>query len=534
MRRQRWAAVVVVGVAGVLGGFGVAAGKDEPARAGAGTTLYVDRAFEIKTSDPQRALEPTASIVDRAVFDTLFTFRRSDLTHPVPLLVTRWSASKDAKTFVFRLRKDVHFADGSSLTSADVVFSFRRLINLKDSPSFLLAGVDVSARGKYGVVLRSSHAYTALPSILAMTPCGIVNSRLVRRHGGTDAQNADNTDTAQPWFDSGASAGAGSGPYVLHRFTLKSPIVLNLNRRYWGRTAPAFTNVVLRNMLGIRQLVTIRRGAHQVALDLTARQAETLKHNTRLNVEQPPSTWLFWLFANSDPQVSPITSNKHFQQAVRAALDYKALVSLAGPGAIQAPGIIPSMFLGAPARSALHRNLGRARSELVASGVGDRTVTLEYPSDLTISSVSLAALARKVQAGLQAAGFHVALAGSDIGTWLARYREGKIPFGLYLSEPDFPDASDYLAFTPGDVVGLRVGWAKGSDPTVEGLAARARVTSAFKPREQLYRQLQLKLNQSGPFVPLIQPAHGFAATKDLRNAVFNQQYDIDVTQISPR
>jgi peptide/nickel transport system substrate-binding protein len=81
---------------------------------------------------------------------------------------------------------------------------------------------------------------------------------------------------------------------------------------------------------------------------------------------------------------------------------------------------------------------------------------------------------------------------------------------------------------------LRVGWAKGSDPTVESLAARARVTSAFKLREQLYRQLQLKLNQSGPFVPLIQPAHGFAATKDLRNAVFNQQYDIDVTQVSPR
>jgi peptide/nickel transport system substrate-binding protein len=367
-----------------------------------------------------------------------------------------------------------------------------------------------------------------------MTPCAIVNFKLVRRHGGTDAQNADKTDTAQPWFDSGASVGAGSGPYLLRRFTLKSPIALSPNRRYWGRTAPAFTRVVLRNMLGIRQLVTIRRGAHEVALDLTARQAETLMHNTRLNVEQPPSTWLFWLFTNSDPQVSPITSNKHFQQAVRAALDYKAFVSLAGPGAIQAPGIIPAMFLGAHTqKSPLHRNLERARSEL-AAGVGDRTVTLEYPSDLTISGVPLAALARKVQAGLQAAGLHVALAGTDLGTWLARYREGKIPFGLYLWEPDFPDPSDYLAFTPGDVVGLRVGWAKGSDPTVESLAARARVTSAFKPREPLYRQLQLRLNQSGPFVPLIQPAHGFAATKDLRNAVFNQQYDIDVTQVSPR
>jgi len=287
-------------------------------------------------------------------------------------------------------------------------------------------------------------------------------------------------------------------------------------------------------MLGIRQVVSIRSGKHEVALDLNAQQAETLKRNRRLNVRQLPSTWLFWLFANDDPQISTITSNKHFQQAVRSALDYKSLVSLAGPGAIQAPGIIPSMFFGARAtKSGAHRDLARARSELAASGVGNRTVTLEYPSDLTISGVSLEALAQTVQASLQAAGFHIALAGTDISTWLVRYRDGKIPFGLYLSGPDFPDPSHYLAFTPGDVLGLLAGWAKGSDPALERLVARARVTTAFRARDKLYRQLQLRLNQSGPFFPLIQPAHGFAATKDLRHAVFNQQYDIDLTRVSP-
>ena len=38
----------------------------------------------------------------------------------------------------------------------------------------------------------------------------------------------------------------------------------------------------------------------------------------------------------------------------------------------------------------------------------------------------------------------------------------------------------------------------------------------------------------GPFFPLIQPTQVFVSTKDLRNAVFNAQYQVDVTRVSPR
>jgi peptide/nickel transport system substrate-binding protein len=105
----------------------------------------VDNSFAIDTTDPQRAFDPTASIVDRAVYDTLFTYRKNDLQHPVPLLVRSWT-SRGARTFTFRLRRDVHFADGTPLTSADVVFSLGRLVNLKGHPAFLLAGVEASAQ----------------------------------------------------------------------------------------------------------------------------------------------------------------------------------------------------------------------------------------------------------------------------------------------------------------------------------------------------------------------------------------------------
>jgi peptide/nickel transport system substrate-binding protein len=238
---------------------------------------------------------------------------------------------------------------------------------------------------------------------------------------------------------------------------------------------------------------------------------------------------VFWLFANNNPEISTATTNKRFQAAVRSALDYPSFVQLAGPGAIQARGIIPSMFLGAlPPSAAVSRNLARARSELAASGVGDQTFTVEYPSDLTINGVAFATLAQRVQANLQEIGIKVELAGAPVGTWLDKYRNGTMAFGLSLWGPDYPDPADYLAFMPGELVGTRVGWPKGSDQTLERLAARARVTTSDAARAPIYRQIQQRLNQTGPYFPLIQPTQVFAATSDLRGAVFNPLYSIDV------
>ncbi len=498
-------------------------------------TLVIDRSFEIKTADPQRAFEPTASIVDRGIYDTFFTYNGGDLAHPRPLLVQSWSAAKDAKTFVFHLRRDVHFADGTPLTSADAVFSFRRLINLKGNPSFLLDGVTVAARGRYTVVLRSKAPNAALPAILTNTSLGIVNSKLVRKHGGTAAVGADKNDKAERWLNSASSRGAGSGPYLLRSYSTTSQITLVPNPRYWGKRKAAFKTVVIRNMIAPTQLINIQRGKHEVAIDLSADQAQTIRGNKRLNVRTQPSTWIFWLFANNNPDVSSITPNKHFQAAVRNALDYRSIVSVAGPGAIQAPGIIPSMFLGAlPRKEAMKRNLAKARTELAASGAGDRTITLEFPSDLTINGVPFASLAQRVQANLEAAGFHIDLGGATVGTWLQKYRDGKMAFGLSLWGPDYPDPLDYLAFMPGELVGVRAGWPAGSDPTLERLAAKARITTSTKARQTVYRQIQRRLNAVGPFFPLLQPTQVFVSTKDLRNAVFNAQYQVDVTQVAPK
>jgi peptide/nickel transport system substrate-binding protein len=531
MRRGGWIGLVlVVALAAAAAGY-----ASSGSNAATTETLVIDRSFEIKTSDPQRAFEPTASLVNRGVFDTLFSYRGSDVAHPVPLLVRSWKVSKDAKRYTFQLRRDVHFADGTPLTSADVVFSFRRLVNLKGNPSFLLAGVTPRAAGKYGVVLTSKTPNTALPAILANTSLGIVNSALVKEHGGTDKAGANRTDKAERWFNSPDSVGVGSGPYVLKQYSTTSQLVLEPSPDYWGPSKAAFSRVVVRNMVAPTQLINVQRGTHEIAIDLSAQQATSLKGNSRLNVLTTPSTWVFWVYANQNPKISSFATNKDFQQAVRYALDYKGIASIAGPGSIQAPGLIPSMFLGSlPKSAAIRQNIAKAKAAFNASGIGDDEITLEYPTDLTINGVAFETLAQRVQANLKSVGMNVKLAGSTVGTWLQRYRDGKMPFGLSLWGPDCPDPADYLVFLPGELVGTRAGWAAGSDPTLERLGRQVRVATNTAARTRLYRAIQRRLNQVGPYFPLIQPTQVFVTTKDLSGAAFNAVYFVDITKVKPR
>ncbi len=534
-RTARVGLVAVGALVAAVAAYGATSAGTGGAGAAASGTLVIDRSFEIKTADPQRAFEPTASIVNRGMYDTMFTYKGTDVAHPVPLLAKSWTASSNAKRFTFKLRQDVHFADGTKLTSADVVFSYRRLINLKGNPSFLLAGVTVSAPSKYVVVLRSTTPNTALPAILANTSLGIVNSKLVKKHGGTDGANAAKTDKAEKWFNSPASAGAGSGPYVLQSYSVTSLITLKPNAKYWGSKKPVWQTIVVRNMISATQFINVQRGSHEVAIDLSAQQATGLQGKKNLKVSLTPSTWVFWLFANNNSAISSITPNKHFQSAVRYALDYKSIVGVAGPGAIQAPGIIPNMFLGSLPQSAkIVHNLAKAKSELTASGAAGQKISLEFPSDLTINGVPFPTLAQKVQANLQAAGFDVELSGAPVGTWLQKYRDGKMAFGLSLWGPDYPDPADYLAFLPGELVGTRAGWPKGSDKTLATLGAKVRVTTGVAARTTLYRSIQQRLNAVGPYFPLIQPTQVFVATTDLKNAVFHPVYQIDVTQVGAK
>lgn len=492
-------------------------------------TLVLDKSFDLKTADPQREFEFAGGPVVHAMYDTLLTFKGGDVTKPLPSVASSYTASSDARTYTFTLRSDVKFSDGTPLTSADVLFSFNRLINIHGNPSFLLDGVTVSATNDHTVVLTSKDPNPAIPFIVPNPALGIVNSKVVKAHGGTDQPGADKSDTAEPYLNKTA---AGSGPYLLQSFSTTSQVTLKANPTYWGPNKPAFQTVVIRNVEAPTQLIDVQRGTDEIALDLSPDQASGLKGSDKLQVKQTASPNVFFLFANLNPQVSSITPNQHFQTAVRYGLDYSGIIQLAGSGAVQAPGVIPTSFLGAlPASAATQRDLSKAKSELQASGISNPTVDLEYPSDITLNGLSFQTLAERIKANLADVGITLNLKGGPVATSLANYRAGKEQMGLWYWGPDFPDPNDYLVFLPGGLVGKRAGWQAGSDPTIEQMGQQAGSTADDSKRTTLYQSIQTRMNQSGPFFPLLQPGQIVVGSKNLTNIEYNPSWLLDVTAV---
>jgi len=97
--------------------------------------LVVARAkMDIRTLDPHRQYEIAPPQIMRAAYETLVTLgdKGADITKIEPLLAESYEVSPDARVYTFRLRKGIKFHTGNEMTAEDVLFSFRRLGNLKD------------------------------------------------------------------------------------------------------------------------------------------------------------------------------------------------------------------------------------------------------------------------------------------------------------------------------------------------------------------------------------------------------------------
>ncbi|HEY6760324.1 MAG TPA: ABC transporter substrate-binding protein [Baekduia sp.] len=488
-------------------------------------TLVVDQSFVDKGIDPGREFTPTDNMLVKAMYDTLVTFEPGK-TEPVPSLAASWKGTKDAKSFTFTLRDGVTFSDGTPLTSADVVFSLNRLINLKGNGAFLLDGVTVTAPDAKTVVVTSKKANPALLRILATPPTSILNSKVVKAHGGSDAKDADKTDKAEAYLQ---TASAGSGPYVLQQGTQNQQYTLATNPKYWG-DAKGFPKVVVRNMAAPTQLLNVQRGSNEIALDLSGQQAGTLKSNSGLQVTTDASVNIFDVEANMDAKVSP-TGDPAVRKAIRLALDYPGYARLSGAGAVQAPGVIPSQFLGAlPQSDAVKQDLAAAKQAL--GGKTGIKVKLAYPSDATPNGVSFASVAQKVKSDLNKIGIDVTLDGSPAVTFLKNYAAGKNQMSVSYWGPDYPDPNDYLVYAPG-ATGRAADnkWTAADAPELAKLGEQAGSTLDDSTRGGLFQQLQRSFNEDSPYFPLFQPAQAVVGSKNLSNVVLDPTYTLNIPAV---
>jgi peptide/nickel transport system substrate-binding protein len=508
---------------------GAAAPAAASAPLAANRTLVVSNSFTFTTkdTDPARGgVDFAADPFFHAVYDTLLTFAVGDTTTPKPLVAESYTSSPDATTFTFTLRKGVKFSDGTPLKAGDVAFSYNRLLNLHDTPVYLLEGVTgISAPDDYTFVLTTKDPNPAIPFIVTNPALGITNSAVLKAHGASDQPGADKTDTGEAYLQ---TASAGSGPYIMSGIST-SQVEMKANPQYWGPSKPNFASVILRDVAAPTQLIEIQKATDQVVLSLSGDQAQTLSGNDKLTVNAFTSPNLTFLYTNLNPEVLQFGSNPHFISAVRYGLDYDALVKVAGAGAAQAPGVVPQQFFGAlPASAAIKRDLAKAKSELQASGLTNPTVELSYQ---TSSTGQTEALAAKIQANLAEVGITISLNGQPSTIATTNYRGGKLQMGLFGWAPDYPDPNNYLAFMPGQLVGKRAGWLAEAAPTIAELGAKAGSTADLPTRGQLFRDVQNQLNEQSPIYPLLNPGQAVVTTKNLTNVAYSPVWYIDFAAI---
>lgn len=119
----------------------------------------------VSSLDPARCFDVSTGNVLYQVFDGLVRF--DTILNPVPSLAESWKVSRDGLHYTFRLRPGVVFHDGSTLDSADVVYSFLRLFEIAKRTPIL--GID-SLRLVDGAIARLDGDESAPVAIVAKDP----------------------------------------------------------------------------------------------------------------------------------------------------------------------------------------------------------------------------------------------------------------------------------------------------------------------------------------------------------------------------
>lgn len=525
MSSRRSTSVIAIGAVALLALAGCSGGNsaNNSDSSSGSDSLVIDTAFSIETTDPGHTYDPTGNMIAKAIYETLVDFEGSDVSTPVPGLAS-WEQNDTATEFTFTLEGDRNFSDGTPIEAKDVVFSLQRIQGMEDAkPNFLLAGITIAEVDDKTITFTSETPLLQLPAILANPALGIVNSDLVMENGGT----TDGSDSAQKFLD---GESAGSGPFVLDTLDLSSQVVLTKNDEYNGDEEAAYSRVVVRNVSeSATQLANLKGGDSMVAMDLNGDQVAGLGDD--LSVDSVPSGQTIFLLLNQGEAGGEL-ANVKIAEAIRYALDYDALLELAGAGAVQATGVIPPGFEGS-LDSGITQDLDKAKAALAESGYTGQTLKLQFPNDYPVGGVEFTPLAERVQAQLEDAGIAVELAPAPFATELDAYVNGTEGFGLWFWGPDYADSANFLPFGPGLKVGLRSGWAAEANPEIAEIAANAASATDADERTAAFTSFAEAMQEEGPFVPLIVPGRNIASAGDVAGAVYNSVWEMDIAEITP-
>lgn len=373
-------------------------GSDSASGSDGSDELRMAISSEMSTLDPQTVYQYDGNQVLTAAYEGLLSYSSDSSDEIVPMLAQSYDVSDDGLTYTFHLRDDVTFADGRTMTSADVKASFERLgaEDVASQMSYMVAGVSAyRTPDDTTFVVELSAPNSSFLSLVA-SPFGpkVIDGDVLKQYADDDAMDYLSTHTA------------GTGPYQLDSMTEGEEYDLVREDDYWGGE-PYFATVKVSVISdAATQLLQLEGGD----LDVITGQPVTTLDQYAGNSDYQVISFPTLQKADLHVKTSGTLADKTLREALRAAIDRDSLVSQVwGDYATVSDQMYPA---GMVTDGTATDTWDTATADLAAAAAG-KTIALGYLAGHTTDQQAAEAL----QAQWAAAGIDVELQtvqGNDI------------------------------------------------------------------------------------------------------------------------
>ena len=206
-------------------GSSSAGGDSSAVSAGsADTTLKWALDSDIVSLDPIYAYDTTTNLVVVQVVESLLYINPDGSVSP--MLAKSWECVDD-KTYVYEIRDDVTFSDGTPMTVDDVIFSMER--NMGDGSDSYVAwmfdSVDsIEKTGDWEITVHLKNPDAFWQYVPATTGGAVISEAYYNEHKDS--------------FGTASGGILATGAYKFDHWTNGSEIVLTENENYWDDSAP--------------------------------------------------------------------------------------------------------------------------------------------------------------------------------------------------------------------------------------------------------------------------------------------------------
>ncbi|WP_421446303.1 ABC transporter substrate-binding protein [Agrobacterium tumefaciens] len=473
---------------------------------------------QVLSLDPHQATEAKANEIMANLYDRLISVDGSGKVSPQ--LAERWET--DDKGITFHLRA-ANFASGNPVTSADVVYSFSRLLKMNQAAAANLKRVGynaenvdklVSAPDEKTVRIELSGQTTSelLLYRLAMVIASVVDSKELKSH------EVDG-DWGNAWLRTNS---AGSGPFTLNRWSPNEIIILEANKDYVAGS-PKMRRVIVRHVPESQvERLMLERGDIDIASALTASDLATFNNKEGFQIQRVPTGGFYVLSMNAGKE--PL-SNPKVREAIAYGIDYKGMEkTIMGPYGRARTVPVPENFEYAIPSPDWKLDVEKAKSLLKEAGYGNGfTLNLK-----TIAQTPRIDLATAIQASLSQVGIKVNIQqgnGSDvIAAHRARDFDLLIPqTGAYM--PNVLGSMEQFSSNPDNSLAANNAgnfvWRSAWDiPELTALTAKASLEPDAKKRGEIYTQMQeMFVAQKPAVLPLFERYEPIVLTSRVKDYV---------------